>query len=180
MNGGVFMQNNQKLLFELHTKISILAEKIITSAQAKNILISSAESCTGGTISHYLTAVSGASKVFRGGICAYQDQVKQEILGVPANILSKYTAVSPQTAQEMAKNVKELFLCDFAISTTGYAGPGGGDENNPVGTVFIALATNNACTIKNLYFPDHTREEIQLLATYYSLQLLDDMLNITN
>jgi len=153
-------------------QILITAEAIIAIATQKNITISTAESCTGGMISQYLTAISGASQVFFGGICVYTDCIKHKLLHISSEDLQQYSAVSKQIALQMAENAKILFQTDYAISTTGYAGPSGGDEKNPLGTVYIAIATPSGSHCEKLYYPNHSRDEIRLLATLYALEQL--------
>jgi nicotinamide-nucleotide amidase len=99
-----------------------------------------AESCTGGFIAHQITNVSGASEIFLGGIVAYSNGVKEKFLGVRPETLKKHGAVSEAVAREMASGARKKFGADFAIAVTGIAGPTGGTEKPPVGTVFIALA----------------------------------------
>ena len=96
-----------------------------------------AESLTGGGIGAALTAVPGSSEVYKGGVISYTNWVKENILRVPGEILETYGAVSAQTAQAMARGVRELLKADVAVAVTGLAGPGGDEFGNPVGTVFI-------------------------------------------
>ena len=102
--------------------------------------LATAESCTGGTIASRLTALSGASSYFRGGIVAYSNEVKECALGVNHDTLEQYGAVSEQTVREMAEGARRRLGCDYAIATSGIAGPTGGTPDKPVGTVWIAVA----------------------------------------
>ena len=106
--------------------------------------VSTAESCTGGMISQMITDVSGASAVFELGVCSYSNRIKINVLGVPKEIIDEYTEVSARCAEEMAIGAMRLSNADIAVSTTGIAGPGGGTEENPVGTVYVALAADGA------------------------------------
>ena len=105
------------------------------------LTLSVAESCTGGYISHLITSVPGSSNYFKGGIVAYWEEIKVDILGIPREIIEKHTVFSPQVAIEMAKGVSRLFSTDVAISSTGIAGPTGGLPLKPVGTVFLGFKT---------------------------------------
>jgi nicotinamide-nucleotide amidase len=99
-----------------------------------------AESCTGGMMAEMLTDVPGSSQAFQGGIVAYDNRVKQQLLGVPADVLDRDGAVSEQTAIAMAKGVRERLATDYGVGITGIAGPGGGTPEKPVGLVFVAVA----------------------------------------
>lgn len=118
-----------------------IQEQLVTALLQKNKKIAFAESCTGGLLSAMLTDVSGASAVFECGVCSYSNRIKIEVLGVEEATIAEYTEVSIQTAQQMAEGVLKLSGADIAVSTTGIAGPTGGTEENPVGTVCIGLAT---------------------------------------
>jgi nicotinamide-nucleotide amidase len=104
--------------------------------------VSTAESCTGGNIAHLLTSVAGSSVYFKGSIIAYDNTIKTQLLGVQDYILTKYGAVSENTAKEMAAGVRSLLKTDYAVATTGIAGPDGGTETKPVGTVWIAVSSD--------------------------------------
>jgi len=108
--------------------------------------ISTAESCTSGALAARITAVQGASAYFMGSIIAYSNQVKKSQLGVSESDLNNYGAVSEEVVKQMALGVKESMNTDYAISTSGIAGPGGGSEDNPVGTVWIGIATPSGVT----------------------------------
>ncbi len=107
----------------------------------KNYTLSTAESCTGGAISAKLTTISGASSYFKGGIVSYATQAKIEVLKVSETVIQKNSVVSHEVAKEMALNAQEMFQTNFAISTTGNAGPNKGDSNAEIGTIIIAIAT---------------------------------------
>lgn len=116
------------------------AYNLIRELYQKRLKISTAESCTGGLISKLITDVPGASNVFECGICSYSDDIKQKILNVKSETLKNFTAVSPQTAIEMANGVRILSGSDLAISSTGFAGPKFEGCSDPVGRVFIGLS----------------------------------------
>ena len=105
--------------------------------------VSAAESCTGGKIAQLLTSIPGSSAYFKGGVVSYATEVKTEILKVPQELIEKYSVVSREVAIEMALGAQKLLQTDYAIATTGNAGPEKGDSPAEVGTVFIALATPN-------------------------------------
>lgn len=107
----------------------------------RDYTISTAESCTGGLLSHVLTGISGSSAYFIGGVVAYSNVIKARMLGVQGVTLEKYGAVSQQTAQEMAEGVRKQFQTDIGLSTTGIAGPTGGTATKPVGLVWIGIST---------------------------------------
>lgn len=133
-----------------------LAHKLLT---AKGKTLATAESCTGGTIASQLTAQAGASKYFRGGVVAYSNEVKECALGVNHSTLEQHGAVSEQTVREMAEGVRERFDSDFAIATTGIAGPDGGTPTKPVGTVWIAVASRTHTEAALLSFPGRRRQQ---------------------
>ncbi len=135
-----------------------LEEVVFKLLKEKGLTISIAESCTGGNLAGSLVKLSGASKVFMGGIVAYSNQVKNEVLHVAHDILNNFGAVSEPSALQMARGVKELLKADIGISTTGIAGPEGGSVNKPVGTVCIALVTNDFEFVKTYQLGNNLRE----------------------
>ncbi len=136
-----------------------LPELVHSQLTAKGKTLATAESCTGGTIASQLTAQAGASRYFRGGIVAYSNEVKECVLGVKHSTLEQYGAVSEQTAREMAEGVRERFDSDYAIATTGIAGPDGGTPTKPVGTVWIAVASRTHTEAALLNFPGRRRQQ---------------------
>lgn len=129
-----------------------LAGKIGELLMEKGLTIACAESCTGGYISHLITANPGCSSYFRGGINPYHNDLKTNVLGVKKETIEKHGAVSEQTVIEMAERVRELFGADIGISTSGVAGPGGGTPDKPVGTVWVALADGKETQTKLYHF----------------------------
>ena len=119
-----------------------------------------AESLTGGGIGAALTAAPGSSEVYKGGVISYTNWVKENILRVPGEVLETYGAVSAQTAQAMARGVRELLKADVAVAVTGLAGPGGDEFGNPVGTVFIGYQDEKTAQVIACHFTG-TREEIR-------------------
>ena len=120
-----------------------LEEKIGELLKEKNLSLSTAESCTGGSIAALLTSVPGSSAYFNGGIVAYSNEVKMDLLHVSAETLERYGAVSRETVTEMARGAMKALKTDCAVATSGIAGPGGGTPEKPVGTVWIAAAYKN-------------------------------------
>lgn len=116
------------------------------------ITLSTAESCTGGSISAQITAVPGASGMFQGAAVVYSNQAKMDVLGVLSETLTQYGAVSEPTVKEMAEGARRVFRTDYAIATSGIAGPGGGTETKPVGTVCIAVAGPSETRMQTFHF----------------------------
>jgi PncC family amidohydrolase len=114
-------------------------EKLLSLLSKKKLIISTAESCTGGLIGAAITAVPGASEFFMGGCIAYDNRIKEKLLGVPPDMIEKYGAVSSQTVEAMAVGAARLFETDCAVSVSGIAGPGGGTPQKPVGLVYIGI-----------------------------------------
>ena len=121
---------------ELQSKI--LSKEILHHLYANGKTLGTAESCTGGRIAETIIAVPGASNYFKGGIVCYSDDVKIRLLNVSEQVLAEKTAVCEEVAVEMVKGACETLGCDYAIASTGIAGPGGGTSEIPVGTIWIA------------------------------------------
>ena len=117
------------------------------------ITVATAESLTGGNVSARITAISGSSGYFLGGIVAYSNAAKASLLGVSEETLATRGAVSVECAREMAEGARRAFGADVAVATTGIAGPGGATERKPVGLVYIALASPNGVTTEEFHFP---------------------------
>jgi nicotinamide-nucleotide amidase len=130
-----------------------------------------AESCTGGLLAERITNVPGSSKYFIGGLVAYADEVKTKALGVEPILLLEHGAVSAPVAEAMAEGIRARAETDFGLSITGIAGPGGGTEEKPVGTVFIALADEVKTEHRKLHLPGD-RHLIRWRASQAALDLL--------
>ncbi len=130
--------------------------------------LSLAESCTGGLISHHVTSVPGSSGWFLGGVVSYANKIKTDFLGVEESLLQKYGAVSAEVAAAMASGMREKSNADISLSVTGIAGPGGGTNEKPVGTVFIGIGTANAIQTHHFLFSG-SRYEIQHLTAQTAL-----------
>ncbi|RUA27592.1 MAG: competence/damage-inducible protein A [Bacteroidetes bacterium] len=117
-----------------------------------NATLSTAESCTGGLIAHKITTIPGSSKYFKGSVVAYANEIKERVLNVKAADLEEYGAVSEQVVLQMADNVQNIYKTDYALAVSGIAGPDGGSEEKPVGTVWIALAGSDKVVARKFLF----------------------------
>lgn len=120
--------------------------------RGSGLTVGLAESCTGGLIAARITAEAGSSAYFKGAIVAYSNQVKEQLLQVPANMLARCGAVSDEVACAMAAGARQALCCDIALAVTGIAGPDGGTPEKPVGTVYIALADADRCQVQGHLF----------------------------
>ena len=121
------------------------------------ITIGTAESCTGGLVGKMLTDLGGSSGYYQGGVISYANAVKEQVLGVSSETLATYGAVSEETAKEMVEGVFRVLRTDYAIATTGIAGPGGGSQEKPVGLVYIGIGTPRGITVyKEIFIGDRT------------------------
>lgn len=145
---------------------------VLSLLQGKTLV--TAESLTGGGIGSALTAVSGASTVYKGGIISYTNEVKHKLLGVPVETLEQFGAVSEPVACAMAEGARKVLEADVAVSVTGLAGPGGDDYGNPVGTVFIGYSDENRTVVKPCLFSGD-RESIRSQTIAAALQLILNM-----
>lgn len=141
----------------------------ILTARGEKLAV--AESCTGGTIAAKFTAMAGASAYFMAGVVSYSNEAKHDILGVSWDSLNAYGAVSEQVAREMAEGVRRVSKADYAIATTGIAGPGGGSKEKPVGTVWMAVATPTK-TIAVMRNSGTDRSQIISRASAYAIEML--------
>ena len=137
---------------------------LVNALKEKKLTIACAESCTGGLIAKSITDVGGCSSVFLGGVVAYANEIKENVLGVSGETLKKYGAVSEFTAMEMANGVRRICGSDIGISTTGIAGPDGGTEEKPVGTVYVGFSFKDTTLAFNLKLDSSlSRDEIRTL-----------------
>jgi nicotinamide-nucleotide amidase len=140
---------------------------------ARNTTVAVAESCTGGLIGHRLTNVPGSSAYFLGGVVAYSNDAKQQLLGVPPTLLEQHGAVSGEVADAMARGVRERFRADVGLATTGIAGPTGGTPDKPVGLVFVSLAdAGGTRTVCANFGEEPGREGIKHLTAQSALNML--------
>lgn len=154
-----------------------LAEVVGEKLARQKMTIAVAESCTGGTLAKLLTDIPGASRYFTHGWVTYSNTAKTGELGVPADLIQKYGAVSEQVAQAMAQGVRKKAQTDFAIGITGIAGPAGGTEQKPAGLVYISVDSHSGCDTKRCRF-SHDRRFIRLRAAQTALNILRLKLNI--
>jgi nicotinamide-nucleotide amidase len=150
----------------------LLAEVVIGEASKMKRTIAVAESCTGGMVCGSLTSVPGASEVFRGGVVAYDNQVKVSALGVAEQLIGEFGAVSPECARAMARGAAIGLGADLAVAVTGVAGPGGGTDDKPVGTVWFAVWNHDTVEVHQRLFGSSTREGVRARATSTALDLL--------
>ncbi len=135
-------------------------EEIISKLIENNITISTAESCTGGSLGKIITSFSGVSAIYGYGFITYANEAKENILGVSHETLEKYGAVSSECAREMAQGARKVAKSDIAVSVTGIAGPTGGTKEKPVGLVYIALAYKDGVEVRKLNLSGN-RDEIR-------------------
>ncbi|MCF8372982.1 MAG: competence/damage-inducible protein A [Bacteroidales bacterium] len=141
--------------------------------------ISTAESCTGGKIAHYITSVPGSSDYFKGSIIAYSNETKENILGIKHESLLKYGAVSKAVVEEMAVGARLLLKTDYAVATSGIAGPGGGTEEKPVGTTWIAVSSSKQLVSEKFIMGDHRERNIEK-ATITALDMVRKIIESEN
>lgn len=154
--------------FEEDETIEVVIGNIL---KKQNATIATAESCSGGSIASLLASVAGASSYFKGSVVSYATEAKVDVLDIPASLIEEFSVVSAEVAKAMALSVKKLMKSDYALATTGNAGPTKGDGNAEIGTVFIALATPNEVLVEEFNF-GQPREKVIDRAVYKSLELL--------
>ena len=153
----------------------IISRQIGDILYASGLTIGTAESCPGGRISEAIIAIPGSSDYYKGGIVAYTDEVKEKILGVSHEVLEEKTAVSEEVAREMVLGTIQAIGVDFAIASTGYAGPGGGTKDIPVGTIWLAYGSKNE--VRTFKLTEDFGRDINLaIATNQAIRLMLDFL----
>lgn len=147
-----------------------VADGLVAQLRRTGATIALAESCTGGLIAQKITAIPGVSAYFPGGVVCYSNDAKVDLLGVPRELIERFGAVSPQTAEALAQGARERFRSDIAIGVTGIAGPDGGTEEKPVGLVHLGLATAEGTANRKLELgPEQPRSVIQSRAAQHAL-----------
>ena len=145
-----------------------LAALVLARARQAGLTLATAESCTGGLIGARITAIPGSSDCYLGGVVAYDNRVKRTVLEVPAEVLDSHGAVSEPVVLAMAEGARRHLGADVAVAVTGIAGPGGGTEDKPVGTVWLAVATPRGASARKIRLFGN-REEVRLRATEHAL-----------
>ena len=149
-----------------------LEKALVDALHKSGLSLSCAESCTGGLIAERITSVAGCSDVFFGGCVTYTNEIKHKLLGVSEQTLATFGAVSSQTAMEMARGARERFGTDIAVSATGIAGPTGGTNETPVGTVFIGVSTRKGENFRKLSLSSmRSREYIRIVSASNALDM---------
>ena len=171
------LEHAHKLLMKELGSVVYAGEPVKFEEVIKNLFVDRkktlalAESCTGGNVSRRLTSIPGSSKYFKGSAVVYFTESKKKVLGIPPELIEKYGVYSREVASAMAERARELYGSDFAIGITGVAGPSGGDDRNRVGTVYIAVATDDVTRSWKFYFPG-VRSEVIDKASIIALELL--------
>jgi nicotinamide-nucleotide amidase len=155
-----------------------VAEIVLDLCRERGLTLATAESCTGGLVAARLTSVAGSSDVFRGGVVAYSNELKEDELGVPRELLETHGAVSAESAEAMARGARERLGSDVAVSVTGVAGPDGGTEEKPVGLVFVHAAGPDGEEARRIDLPGD-REMVRGRATAAALHLVRRLLTHT-
>lgn len=158
----------------MSVETKILSKEISEIFWKEGFSLSTAESCTAGNVAAIITAAPGSSHFYKGGIVAYANELKQNILQVKAETLETYGAVSEETVIEMVKGAMQVFNTDFAVATSGIAGPAGGTPEKPVGTIWVAAGCKDKIVTAKLT-EDNGRDKNIQSATKKTLQLLLDI-----
>lgn len=152
-----------------------IEREVFDLLREKKMTFASAESCTGGNIAHRITLIPGSSEVFRGGAVTYATPTKTKVLKVPAKTIERQGVVSREVVEAMARGTQQLMEANFGIATTGVAGPSGGTEQTPVGTVWIGIATPSGVSSQCFHFGKGRRKVISQ-ATQAAYEMLRDAL----
>lgn len=152
------------------------AEILLEKARANGLKIATAESCTGGMIACVLTEIAGSSDVLERGFVTYSNASKQDVLGVPADLISRHGAVSNEVARAMALGALHHARADLSVAVTGIAGPGGGSIQKPVGLVYLAAAHGEQIIARECHFGDVGRHAVRLQSVAAALELLTSLI----
>jgi nicotinamide-nucleotide amidase len=148
-----------------------LEEVLVRLLAAKKQTLATAESCTGGLLANRITNVAGASSALLAGYVCYANEAKIDILGVDPKLIEQYGAVSEEVARAMAEGARKRARSSYGLATTGVAGPDGGSEEKPVGTVYVALADESETKVRKLFFPSD-RETFKQLVAQVAFEML--------
>lgn len=155
-----------------------LEEKVVKLLRERNLVLSCAESCTGGLIAKRITDVSGSSAVFNCGIVSYSNEIKKKVLNVKSETLKEFGAVSEQTVREMVKGVLTISGADIAVSVSGIAGPNSDNTDKPVGLIYLAVSDGEKIVVKKLnnQFTTDVRNSNRISASDEALNLILKMI----
>ena len=156
-----------------------LSKDLLDAALAKGITIGVVESCTGGLLGAAITAMPGSSSVFQGGFLTYSNKLKMQLVGVSSETLKNYGAVSEHTAKEMANGARKALGTDLVISITGIAGPGGGTDEKPVGTVCFGVSSKDETLTETQLFENLSRNRVRDYAVMHAMTRLYEAIGQT-
>ena len=157
---------------------SAKARRLVHRLTACRRTLATAESCTGGLIAKLITDIPGSSAVFPGGCVTYTNPVKEDLLGVDPDVIARDTEVSAACAESMARGVRMRLHSDIGVATTGFAGPGGGTERDPVGTVYIGISTSVRTSCERFCAPaGSTRAQVRTAAADRAIELALELLS---
>ena len=156
-------------------KINQESEKLFLNCVNKNLIITTAESCTGGMISSAIVHINGSSQIFKSSVIVYSNDMKSKLLNIPKDLITKYGAVSEIVVHSMAKKSLEIVNADVSIAVTGIAGPTGGSIDKPVGLVWVGIGTKEKIITKKYQF-NGNRLEIRQKTTQESLKLANNVI----
>ena len=156
-------------------KINQESEKLYLNCVNKNLIITTAESCTGGMISSAIVHINGSSQIFKSSVIVYSNDMKSKLLNIPKDLITKYGAVSEIVVHSMAKKSLEIINSDVSIAVTGIAGPTGGSVNKPVGLVWVGIGTKEKIITQKYQF-NGNRLEVRQKTTQESLKLANNVI----
>jgi nicotinamide-nucleotide amidase len=156
-------------------EVETLARLLIDEVRERHLRVTTAESCTGGLVAAAICSIPGASDIFERGFITYTNRAKEEMLGIPGDLIADFGAVSEPVARMMAEGALNNSRAHIAVAITGVAGPGGGSPMKPVGTVHIATARSTAgIRHRHEVFDGETRLDVQMAAVAVALQMMRD------
>lgn len=159
----------------MNLDIRILSRDINEMLWKTKKTLSTAESCTSGRIAAVITSQPGSSEYYLGGLVCYADSIKESLLNVDANVIAERSSVCEEVAKQMVVGANKLFHSDYSIAVTGFAGPGGGTDEAPVGTIWVAVGNAEKIVTKKLE-KDSGRDKNLAVATFYATKMIHDYL----